>query len=104
MAAGSASLFQTGWIVECLLTQTLVIHVIRTNWIPFLQSRASWQVFALGLVTVAVGVGLPLSPLGRYLGFRALPPLYWPLLLLTLLCYLLLTQAVKVWLLRRRWI
>jgi Mg2+-importing ATPase len=104
VAAASASLFQTGWFVESLLTQTLVIHVIRTNRIPFLQSRASWPVFALGLVTVAIGVGLPLSPPGRYLGFRALPSLYWPLLLLTLLCYLLLTQGVKMWLLRRRWI
>jgi Mg2+-importing ATPase len=42
--------------------------------------------------------------LGRYLGFRALPPLYWPLLIVTLLCYVLLTQGVKTWLLRRGWI
>jgi Mg2+-importing ATPase len=103
-AAASASLFQTGWFVESLLTQTLVIHVIRTNRIPFLQSRASWQVLAMGLVTLAIGIGLPFSPLGRYLGFRALPPLYWPFLLVTLLCYSLLTQGVKMWLLRRKWI
>jgi Mg2+-importing ATPase len=103
-AAASASLFQTGWFVESLLTQTLVIHVIRTNRIPFLQSRASWQVLAMGVLTVAIGIGLPSSPLGRYLGFRALPPLYWPILLVTLFCYLLLTQGVKMLLLRRKWI
>jgi Mg2+-importing ATPase len=103
-AASSASLFQTGWFVESLLTQTLVIHVIRTNRIPFLQSRASWPVLAMGVLTVAIGVGLTFSPLGRYLGFRALPPLYWPLLLATLFCYLLLTQGVKMLLLRRKWI
>jgi Mg2+-importing ATPase len=103
-AASSASLFQTGWFVESLLTQTLVIHVIRTNKTPFFQSRASWQVLAMGLVTVIIGISLPFSPLGRYLGFRALPPLYWPLLIVTLLCYVLLTQGVKTWLLRRGWI
>ena len=77
------------------------IDVIRTGKVPFVQSRASWQVTAMGLLTMAVGVGLPFSPLGRYLGFRALPPLYWPLLLATLLSYLLLTQAVKMRLVRR---
>jgi Mg2+-importing ATPase len=104
IAAASASLFQTGWFVESLLTQTLIIHVIRTNKVPFLQSRSSWQVVVMGLVSVAVGLALPFSPVGRYLGFRALPPLYWPLLAVTLLGYLLLTQAVKSWLLRRKWI
>jgi Mg2+-importing ATPase len=58
----------------------------------------------MGVLTVAIGVGLTFSPLGRYLGFRALPPLYWPLLLATLFCYLLLTQGVKMLLLRRKWI
>ena len=71
---------------------------------PFLQSRSSWQVVVMGLVSVAVGVALPFSPVGRYLGFRALPALYWPLLAATMLGYLLLTQAVKTWLLRRKWI
>jgi len=104
IAAASASLFQTGWFVESLLTQTLIIHVIRTSRVPFLQSRSSWQVVVMGVVSVAVGLALPFSPVGRYLGFRALPPLYWPLLAATLLGYLLLTQAVKTWLLRRGWI
>jgi len=103
-AAQSASLFQTGWFVESLLTQTLIIHVIRTSKIPFLQSRPSWQVLVMSLVTVAIGVVLPFLRVGRYLGFRALPPLYWPLLAGTLLGYMLLTQGVKTWLLRRKWI
>ena len=59
---------------------------------------------AAGLVTVAIGIGLSFSAAGRYLGFRALPPLYWPIVILTLVCYVLLTQGVKTWLLRRRWI
>jgi Mg2+-importing ATPase len=103
-AAASASLFQTGWFVESLLTQTLVIHVIRTNRIPFLQSRASWPVYALGALTVVVGVALPYSPVGPYLGFSALPAAYWPILGVTLLGYVVLTQGVKVLLLKLNWI
>jgi P-type Mg2+ transporter len=103
-AAHSASLFQTGWFVESLLTQTLIIHVIRTNKIPFLQSRPSGFLMLTSVAIMAIGIALPFSALGRYLGFTALPPLYWPYIALTLLCYLLLTQAVKAWLLRHRWI
>jgi Mg2+-importing ATPase len=104
-AAGhSARLFQTGWFVESLLTQTLIIHVIRTNKIPFLQSMASGAVMVTSAVVMAVAVFLPSLPLGRYLGFTPLPALYWPFLALTLLCYLLLTQGVKAFLLQRRWI
>jgi P-type Mg2+ transporter len=53
---------------------------------------------------MVIGVALPTSPLGRYLGFTTLPPLYWPALALTLVSYAILTQGVKMWLLRRRWI
>jgi Mg2+-importing ATPase len=103
-AAHSASLFQTGWFVESLVTQALVIHVIRTNKLPFVQSRASRPVIAVGLLVIAVGIGLPFSPVGRYLGFSPLPLLYWPILIATLVAYLVVTQTVKTWLLRRRWI
>ena len=99
-----ASLFQTGWFVESLMTQTLIIHVIRTNKIPFLQSRASWALTATTVSIMAVGVLLPYSPLASALGFTHLPRLYWPILLLTLLSYMGLTQITKVWLLRRHWI
>jgi Mg2+-importing ATPase len=98
------ALFQTGWFVESILTQTLIIHVIRTNKFPFLQSRASWPVIVTTTVIMMIGMWLPISPIATSLGFKPLPSLYWPLLALTLLCYVLLTQVVKVWLLRRAWI
>ena len=100
----NAALFQTGWFVESLLTQTLIIHVIRTNRIPFIQSRASWPLMLTTVVIMAFGVWLPSSPIGSWFGFTPLPPLYWPLLLLTLFCYVLLTQGVKMWLIRKAWI
>jgi P-type Mg2+ transporter len=99
-----ASLFQTGWFVESLLTQTLIIHIIRTNKVPFFQSRASVPLSLTSLIVMAVGIWLPFSPFAAALGFTALPHGYWPLLLLTLLLYVLLTQGVKTWLLRRAWI
>ncbi len=98
------ALFQTGWFVESLLTQTLIIHIIRTNRIPFLQSLASWPLIVTSVLIMLVGMWLPFTPIGPYLGFVQLPPLYWPLIGLTLLCYVLLTQGVKVWLLRKGWI
>jgi P-type Mg2+ transporter len=100
----NAALFQTGWFVESILTQTLIIHVIRTNKFPFLQSRASWPVIVTTTVIMMIGMWLPFSPIAAALGFKALPSLYWPLLVLTLLCYVFLTQGVKVWLLRKAWI
>ena len=103
-AAHSRSLFQTGWFVESLLTQTLIIHVIRTNKIPFLESRSSWPLMVMSAIIAAIGIAIPFTPLGSYLGFTELPPLYWPLLGLTLLCYVALTQLVKTWLLRKKWI
>ena len=99
-----ASLFQTGWFVESLMTQTLIIHVIRTNEIPFLQSRASLALTATTLSIMAFGMWLPYSPLASALGFTHLPRMYWPILLLALLSYLGLTQLIKVWLLRKHWI
>jgi Mg2+-importing ATPase len=102
-AVDKAALFQTGWFVESLLTQTLIIHVIRTRKLPFLQSRASGPLIAMTAVIMAVGVLIPFTAIGPYLGFTILPPLYWFLLVLTLLAYMLLTQGVKTWLIRRAW-
>jgi P-type Mg2+ transporter len=103
-AVTMAPLFQTGWFVESLLTQTLIIHVIRTSKIPFIQSLASWPLIATTVVIMLIGILLPATRLGSYLGFTELPALYWPLLALTLLCYMSLTQLVKTWLIRRQWI
>ena len=100
----AAALFHTGWFVESLMTQTLIVHVIRTNLIPFIQSRASWQLTMTTILIMCIGAYLPFSPLGQFLGFVPLPPLYWVLLLITLVCYVGLTQVVKVWLLRKSWI
>jgi Mg2+-importing ATPase len=99
-----APLFQTGWFVESLLTQTLIIHIIRTNRIPFLQSQASWPLMVTTVLIMAIGASLPFLPLGAALGLTPLPGRYWPLLAVTLVCYMVLTQAVKGWLLRRKWL
>ncbi len=99
-----AALFQTGWFVESLMTQTLIIHVIRTNKIPFFQSRASRPLILTTLAIMAFGAWLPYSPVASALGFTALPGLYWPILAVTLLAYMGLTQTIKVWLLRKKWI
>lgn len=103
-AAHSARLFQTGWFVESLLTQTIIIHIIRTNRIPFLQSWPSWPLLVLSGIIMVIGLGIPFSSLGDYLGFIPLPTMYWPLLAISLLCYIVLTHVVKMWLLERAWI
>ncbi len=100
----AAALFHTGWFVESLMTQTLIIHVIRTNLVPFIQSRASWQLTLTTLLIMGVGACLPYSPLAAPLGFVPLPILFWPLLLLTLACYVGLTQLIKTWLIRKAWV
>ena len=95
------ALFHTGWFVESLFTQTLIIHVIRTNKIPFIQSRASWPLILTSVIIVAVGAWLTVSPLANTLGFVPLPPLYWLFLAIMLLGYAILTQVVKTWFIRR---
>jgi Mg2+-importing ATPase len=94
-------LFHTGWFIESLFTQTLIIHVIRTNKIPFIESRASWPMIITSILIVVAGALLTISPLANALGFVPLPPLYWLLLAVILLCNVLLTQIVKTWFIRR---
>jgi Mg2+-importing ATPase len=96
-----ASLFQTGWFVESLLSQTLIIHIIRTRRIPFIESRASWPLTLASLAISAIGIWLPYSPFARALGLTALPLLYWPLLLAILTAYFTLTHVMKIWFHRR---
>jgi Mg2+-importing ATPase len=98
-----AALFQTGWFVESLITQTLIIHIIRTNKLPIVQSRASWPMTLTTMLVMAAGLYLPFSPIAGALGFTPLPALYWPFLFIMAICYLALTQAVKNRFLKRAW-
>lgn len=96
-----AALFQTGWFVESLLSQTLVIHVIRTARLPWLQSRASLPLTTATALVCALGAALPYSPLAPALGLVPLPASCWPGLLAILLGYLAVTHVVMVRLRRR---
>jgi magnesium-transporting ATPase (P-type) len=95
------ALFQSGWFVEGLLSQTLIIHMIRTAKVPFAQSVASPPLLVLTLVIMAVGVAIPFTPLGAAVGLVPLPWGYFPWLVGTLLAYCALTQAVKAWYVRK---
>jgi Mg2+-importing ATPase len=94
-------LFQTGWFVESLLTQTLVIHIIRTVKIPFFQSHASNSLIITTILVAGAGALLPYSPLGSTLGFVPLPALYWPAVVAIILGYCVLAHLVKTWFVRR---
>ena len=100
----AAQMFHTGWFVESIMTQTLIIHVIRTNQIPFIQSRASWQLSMTTILIMLIGAALPYSPLAGPLGFVPLPWLYWVLLAGTLVCYVALTQVIKGWMIKKNWL
>jgi Mg2+-importing ATPase len=95
------ALFQSGWFVEGLLSQTLIIHMIRTARLPFLQSTAAAPLTVLTLCVMAAGVAVPFTPLGAAVGLAPLPAAYFPWLVLTLLAYCTLTQVVKRWYIRR---
>ena len=95
------TLFQSGWFVEGLMTQTLVVHMIRTRRIPFVQSRPSAALLAGTLLIMGVGVFLPMGPLAHYFKLQALPWTYFPVLGLILLAYVALTQAMKSFYTRR---
>lgn len=96
------ALFHSGWFVESLFTQTLIVHVIRTNKIPFIQSLASKPLLISSVAVVVTGALMTVvGPIARILGFVTLPPLYWLLLLGMLLTYVVLTQMVKTWFIRR---
>ena len=95
------SLFQSGWFVEGLLSQTLIVHMIRTQKIPFLQSHASGPLLLTTGIIMAVGIYIPYSYVGASIGLAPLPLSYFPWLLLTLLSYSILTQLVKNWFIKK---
>jgi Mg2+-importing ATPase len=100
------ALFQSGWFVEGLLSQILIVHMIRTTKVPFLQSRASAPVLWLTGLIVVLGLSLPLTTLGAGLGMQPLPLAYFAWLAGILMAYVLLTQLVKGWYIRhfREWL
>src|SRR4030081_1542379 len=94
--AGEAT-FQSGWFIESLLSQTLIIHMIRTEKIPFIQSRAAVPVLLLTSLIMGVGLYLPASTLGAAVNLVRLPATFFVWLVVTLLLYGALTQLVKTW-------
>jgi Mg2+-importing ATPase len=95
------TLFQSGWFVEGLLSQTLIIHMIRTRKIPFIQSWAATPVVALTSLIMVVGILIPFSPFAAALKLQPLPLAYFPWLVCILFSYCLLTQIVKNWFIRK---
>ena len=95
------SLFQSGWFIEGLLSQTLIVHMIRTKKVPFIQSWATAPVLALTTAVMAIGIFIPFSPFAAALKLQPLPMSYFPWLVGILLCYCLLTQVVKNWFIKK---
>ena len=84
------------WFVEGLLSQTLIVHMIRTRKIPFIESRAATPVISLTMIVIAIGIFIPFSSFANSLKFTALPLQYFLWLFLLLFCYCSLTQFVKM--------
>lgn len=89
------ALFQSGWFIEGLLSQTLVVHMLRTRKIPFIQSAAALPVMLTTGLIMALGIYIPFSPLGHWVGLQPLPWEYFPWLVATLFSYCVLTQLMK---------
>jgi len=96
-ATYGAHLFNTAWFVESLLTQTLIVHIIRTDRVPFFQSQASWPLTMTTLLIMLVGALIPYSPFASALGMVPLPAVFWPVCLGYLVAYGFLTHGVKTW-------
>ena len=95
------SLFQSGWFIEGLLSQTLIVHMIRTRKIPFIQSRATWPVIGMTTLVMVIGIVIPFTSFGASIGLQALPLSYFPWLVGILLSSCVLTQLVKNWYIRK---
>ncbi|WP_248796315.1 magnesium-translocating P-type ATPase [Pseudomonas sp. MWU13-2105] len=95
------ALFQSGWFIEGLLSQTLVVHMLRTQKIPFFQSTASLPIIVMTCLAVSIGIYLPFSQLGTLVGLVPLPMAYFPWLVGTLLAYCVVAQGMKTFYIRR---
>lgn len=94
-SAEHQTLFQSGWFVEGLLTQTLIVHMIRTKKIPFIQSTAAWPMLLMTACAVTIGITIPMSPLAHMVSMQALPAGYFVFLILAVVGYMVLTQSLK---------
>ncbi len=97
----NAGLFQAGWFVESMMSQTLIIHMIRTRKIPFLQSTAALPVTLVTSLAIATVCAIPFTPLGVAVGMKPLPASYWPWLAAIVVAYLFQTQMVKVYYMKK---
>jgi P-type Mg2+ transporter len=95
------SFFQSGWFVLGLLSQTMIVHMIRTRKIPFIESTAARPVLIMTGLVMLAGLVIPFTPFGQALGFTALPLSFFGWLILTLLVYFIVMQAVKTLYIRR---
>lgn len=95
MQSTYAAMFQAGWFIESMWSQTLVIHMIRTAKIPFIQSRASAPLTILTCAGIAVLTVIPFTPFGTLLGFEALPLQYFAYLIPCILLYMILATSLK---------
>jgi Mg2+-importing ATPase len=95
------TLFQSGWFIEGLLSQTLVVHMLRTRKIPFFQSTAAWPVLMMTAIVICLGIYVPFSPLGTLVGLEPLPLAYFPWLVGTLFAYCCVAQLMKTIYIRR---
>lgn len=92
---GFMGLFHAGWFVESLWSQTLVIHMIRTPGIPFVKSRASWQLTTLTTLGIAVGTIIPYTFFGKALDMVSMPAIYFPFLIVIIILYMILVTLLK---------
>ena len=97
----SVALFRTAWFLESLCTQTLVIHIIRTGKLPFVESKPSQFLMFTSIYIVTIGLFIPFTPLAKYFGFVQPPPTYFVALVLIVAVYLLTAEFAKRWFIRK---
>lgn len=88
-------LFQAGWFLVGLTSQTLIVHIIRTKKVPFIQSRASWSLTLASIIAILIGFIIVMTPLGLKFGFEKVPNNYWYWFVGIMIAYMLVTQVIK---------
>ena len=95
------AVFQAGWFIESMVSQTLVIHMIRTEKIPFLQSRASGILTLLSVISISIAIIIPYTGFGASIGMYPLPPIYYFWLVLTIIGYMLVVSIAKKYFIKK---